>query len=342
MRRVLILLATIGLASTVAPATVGAAEPIRDGLSVTIIRCDGLGTDAGLAGVYAEVFGEGSFVSLSLATSSDPEAMPDILTDSGTATFDGNRFSATFNLVYFEESENPEEPPTITAAGTANIEAVLTEEGDLEDLSWDPRRFGNTWERQGLFTQALSVEGTLSIKLLNGTDAATELTGCGATTVIQTLFVTNPNAFVVGGDQRFIECQWTTDGGSVELAALSDEFGSNLSELVILDGDGVLVGLGAPDYSETAYADTYDVIDLRTKEIIGGATVDAALASSGERMDDREWVENTRFSLVGDVMTVDGSLSITVEGATTTLTMDDAACDATDLRVKVIEKVAKG
>ena len=342
MRRVFGLLAVIGLVAALSPATVGAAQPIRDGLSVTLLRCDDLATDAGLAGVYAEVFGEGSFVSLSLATSTDPEATPDVLTESGTATFDGSRFSATFNLVYFEESENPEEPPTVTPAGTASLEAVLTESGDLEDLSWDPRRFGNTWERQGLFTQGFSLEGTLSIKLLNGTDASTELTGCGATTIIQTLFVTNPNAFVAGGDQRFIECRWTTDAGSVAFSALSDDFGRNQSELIMLGAEEVLVGLGAPDYGETAYADTLDVIDLQTKQIIGTASVEAALSPTGERIDDREWVDGTRFSLVGDVMSVDGSLSIDVEGVSTVLPMNDEACDATDLRVKVIEKIARG
>ena len=46
-----------------------------------------------------------------------------------------------------------------------------------------------------------------------------------------------------------------------------------------------------------------------------------------------------RFSLVGDVLTVNGSLSIAVDGATTVLSMDDAACEASDVRVKLIEKI---
>ena len=340
MRRVFGLLAVIGLVAAISPATVAAAKPIRDGISMTGIRCDGLATDAGLAGVYAEVFGEGSFASLSLTTSTDPEAMPDIVTDTGTATFDGSRFSATFNLVYIEESENPEEPPTFTPAGTAGVEAVLTEEGDLEDFSWDPERIGNSWERQGLFSQLLSVEGTLSIELLNGTEATTELIGCGAGTLIQTLFVTNPNAFVIGGDQRYIECRWATDGGSVVLAALSDDIGTDFSQLTILDGDRVLVGLTSPDYSEAAYGATYELFEPANRgEIVGSASADAALAPSGDRINDKEWVENMRFSLVGDVMAVGGSLSIAVDGATTVLSMDDASCDATDLRIKVIERL---
>jgi hypothetical protein len=340
MRRILGLLAVIGLMAAISPATVAAAKPIRDSVSMTGIRCDLLSTDAGLANVYVEVYGDGGFASLSLTSSGDPEAMPDIITDFGSATFDGSRLSATFNLVFIEESENPEEPPTFTQAGSASLEAILTPYGDLEDFSWDPERYGNVWERQGLFSQLLSVEGTLSIDLLTGTDATTALTDCGAGTLIQTLFLTNPNAYVDGGDQRFMECRWTTETGSVELRALSDDFGTDFSELIVFDGDRVFVGLTSPDFGDTAYDATYEVFDPWTKgEIVGSATAAAELAPSGARVNDKEWVDNMRFSLVGDVLTVDGSLSITVDSATTVLSMDDAACDATNLRVKVIEKI---
>ena len=343
MRRVLPLLAAIGLVVAISPATVAAAEPIRDSVSMTGIRCDGLVTDAGLASVYVEVVGEGSFASLVLATSGDPEAMPDIITDFGSATFDGSRLSATFNLVFVEESENPDEPPVFTPAGSASVEAILTLDGDLEDFSWDPERIGNVWERQGLFSQLLSVEGSLRIDLLSDPEAATELTGCGAGTLIQTLFLTNPNAFVIGGDQRFIECRWVTDSGWVEMRALSDDFGADFSELIVLDGDRVLVGLTSPDYRDTAYDATYELFEPATKgEIVGSATAAAALAPSGERVNDQEWVENIRFSLVGDVMSVDGSISITIDGASTVLSMGDADCEATDLRVRVIEKIKQG
>lgn len=343
MRRVLGLLAVIGLVAAISPATVAAAKPIRDEVSMTGLRCDDLSTGAGLVRLYVEAFAEGGFASLSLTTSGDPEAMPDIITEFGSATFDGSRLIALFNLIYLEESENPDEPPTITPAGTASIEATLAEFGDLEDYSWDPERYGNVWERQGLFSQILTVEGTLSVELLNGTAATTVLTGCDAGTLIQTLFVTNPNAYVIDGDQRYIECRWTTEGGSVELLALSDDFGTDFSQLVVLEGDRVFVGLTSPDFGDTAYGATYEVFDPMNKgEIVGSATANAALAPSGDQVKDQEWVGNMRFSLVGDVLTVDGSLSITVGGATTVLSMDDAACGATDLRVKVIEKITQG
>ena len=344
MRRVLGFLAVIGLVAAISPATVAAAKPIRDSQSITIVRCDDrLATDAGLAGLYAEVNPEGSFVSFSLTTSGDPEATPDIFSDSWTATFDGSRFSATAELVFVEESPNSEEPPIITPAGSVSLEAILTADGDLQDLSDERERIGNTWERQGEVFQVLAVEGILSIELLDGTQASTPMTGCTAATTIRTVFVTNPNAFIMDGQQRFIECSWATEGGFVELAAVSSDFGVNRSLLFVKDGDRELFGLNnGLDYGETAFADGYVLLDLATRQVSGDATAQAALAPSGDRVDDREWVENMRFSLVGDVMTVDGSLTVTVDGATTVLAMDDTACDATDLRVRVIEKIAQG
>ena len=336
MRRVFGLLAVLGLMAAISPTTVAAAAPIRDSLSMTGIRCDSLVTDAGLVGIYTE----GAEAYLSLTTSGDPEAPPDIMSELGMASFDGSRLSADFDLVFADESENPDEPPTYTPAGGARLEAVLTPYGDLEDFSSDPQRIGNTWERRGFFSQLLSAEGTLHIDLLDGTNVTAELTGCGAGTVIQTVFVTNPNAFVVGGNQRLMECRWTIGDASVHLVAQTDDFGTNLTALTIVDGDRLLLGLTTPDFGATSFGATFDLVDFGTKgEIVGSATADADLTRSGERINDQEWVDNMRFSLVGDVLTVDGTLSITVDGTTTSLSMDDAACDATDLRVRVIEMI---
>ena len=336
MRRILGILAVIGLLAAVAPATVAGAAPIRDSSSTTTIRCEALSTDAGLANVYIE----DGFASLALTTSGNPEDLPDIITDSGWSAFDGTVLTATFNLVFVEEPENPEDPPTFTPAGSASLEATLSPVGDLADFSSDPARWGNTWERRGLFSQLLSADGTLTIELLDGTTATTGLTDCGAGTLIQTVFVTNPDAFVLAGNQRFMECRWTTDTGSVELRALTDDFGTDFSELIIFDGPRLLVGLTSPDFEATSYGATYEVFDPMQKgEIVGSAVADATLAPSGERVNDQEWVDNTRYSVIGNVLTVNGTLSVMVDGSTTVLSMDDAACGVTDVRVRLIEKI---
>ncbi len=336
MRRTFGLIAVIGLVAAISPAAASAAAPIQDSRSTTGLRCDALATDTGLASVYIE----DGFASLILTTSGDPESAPDIITDTSSADFDGSLLTATFNLVFVEESENPEEPPIFTPAGSATLEAILTPVGDLQDYSWDPERYGNTWERQGLFGQLLSVDGSLDVRLLDGTSSTTELTDCGASTLIQTVFVTNPNAFVLGGNQRFMECRWTTAAGSVELRALTDDFGFDFSELIIFDGANVFVGLTSPDFEAASYGATYDLFDPALKgEIVGSASADAVLSPSGQRINDKEWVDGTRYSLVGNVLNTDGTLSISVGETSTLLSMDSTACSVTDVRVKVIEKI---
>jgi len=342
MRRVLGLLTVIGLVGAILPATVAAAKPIRDAVSQSGIFCE-FPTDAGFANVFVEVSDLGSFASLALWTpGSDPEFdLPNIITDQSTAAFDGERLTATLQLVFVEESENPDEPPIFTPAGTATVEAILTPSGENQDFSSEPFRDGNIWIRQGFFVQLLSVEGTLDIDLLEGPDATTALTGCGAGTTTQTLFATNPNAYVLDGDQLFMSCVWSTEIGDIELLALNDTFGTTFSQLVIAQAERVLVGLTGPDFSESAYGATYDLFDPVSGEAnLGSATADASLAPSGDRINDHEWVGGIRFSVVGQHLTVDGTLSVTLDGATTVLSMDDATCEATDLRVKVIEKIA--
>ncbi len=182
---------------------------------------------------------------------------------------------------------------------------------------------------------------SFTIDLLDGTTDAVSLAGCGASTTTQTLFVTNPNAYVISFDQLFIECRWATERGSVELRAIVDD-GAPFSELIIVDGDGILVGLTSPEFSDSAYVASYELFDPMTGEVRGAASADASLAASGERVNDHQWVDGIRFSLVGDRLTAEGTLTIETERGTTTLALDDSACEATDLRVSVIERIGEG
>ncbi len=98
-----------------------------------------------------------------------------------------------------------------------------------------------------------------------------------------------------------------------------------------------------PAFSDTAYQAGYEVFDPTvSRDIIGSAIADASPSLSGERISDHESVDGIRFSLQGERLALDGTLSISVAGSTTVVAMDDASCEATDLRVKVIEKVGRG
>ena len=145
---------------------------------------------------------------------------------------------------------------------------------------------------------------------------------------------------MLDGDQLFMSCLWSTPLGAVELLALNDTFGTTFSQVVIADADGAVVGLAVPDFGNEGYAATYEMFDPITRITLGSATANASLAPSGDRINDHEWVDGIRFSVVGQRLTVDGTLAVTLDGAETLLSMDNATCEATDLRVRVIEKIA--
>lgn len=343
MRRVLGLLGVIGLVAAISPATVAAARPIQASLTQSGIRCE-LSTEVGAVAVYVEASPDGGFAGLGIwSPGSDPmEELPDIINDWAVVTFDGSRLVVAADLLRIIESPDPEDEPTYEPAGTATIEVILSPTGEVADFSGPDQRDGNRLVRRGFYTQGLTVDGSLTLDLLDGTGDVVELDGCDGGSWTQTLFVTNPNGYVVDGNQRFMSCQWTTDAGTIELRALNDTFGTTFSELIIVDGDSVLVGLTVPELSAAAYLAHYELFDPATGMVHGSATAGASLTASGERINDREWVDGIRFSLVGKRLVADGELMITIDGVDASFSMDAASCDVTDLRVRVIERIAQG
>lgn len=343
MRRVLGLLGVISLVAAISPATVAAARPIQASLSQSFVFCE-LPSQVGFVNVYVEASVDGGFASIAIwSPGSDPmEDLPDIITEWAVVTFDGSRLGGTVDLVRVIEAPDPEDEPTFEPVGTATIEAVLSPSGELMDFSSPDRRDGNRLVRRGFFTQELSMEGDLTVELLDGARDSVAIDDCGAGTTIQTLFVTNPNAYVVDGNQRFLSCAWETDAGRIELRALDDTFGTTFSELIIVDGDSVLVGLTVPELSASAYRAEYELFDPATGEVLGSATARASFTPSGERINDQEWVDDVRFSLVGRRLAPNGTLTVNLDEVEQSLSIDAASCEMTDLRVKVIERISQG
>jgi hypothetical protein len=184
--------------------------------------------------------------------------------------------------------------------------------------------------------------GSLALHLFDGIDDEVTNGPCGASTFTSIFFSTNPNAYLTGGDQLFISCEWVTKAGATSLLAINDEFGA-FSELVIGRGDGVLVGLTVPTSSATMYQASYELFDpAGDGETVGLATADATLAPSGERITDQEWVGPYRLSTVGERLAADGTLTLSIGGSTEVLPMDDASCRAGDVQVQVMEKIPHG
>ena len=342
MRRVLGLLAAIGLVAAISPATAAAAKPISDTTVRTFFRCE-LPDEDGDRRIFIELFNGEGFADLAIwAPGADPEAvLPVIFTETSSAMLEGDRLTATFALVTFDESD-PENPVALPA-GSASLEATLAPTGDVFDFGTDVIPDGNRFIRTTLVSESMTVDGTLTLDLLDQPSETVTLDeGCGASNVTQTLFASNPNAYVVGGEQLFMECIWSTDSGSVELRALTDDFGNDFSELIVVEADGFAFGFTSPDFSISAYSAGYELFDPVAGMSVGTATAEASFARSGERINDQEWVDGIRFSLIGDRLTADGALAVTIGEITNVLTMDDASCEATDLKVRVIEKIGRG
>jgi hypothetical protein len=269
------------------------------------------------------------------APGAGPEDAPIIGTFGGSVSFDGTTVEATFELGTIPSDESEPQP-----AGSGRMTATLTEAGPEEPFDSRLIRDGNRRITLEQFSQLFTVSGELTIDLLDGTSISQSLDGCGAGTFRQTMFATNPNAHLTATEQLFVSCQWVTERGSVGLLAIVDDV-DVLTQVVVQQGDRVSIGFATPNLTEDAFDATYELFDAMTGVTNGSATADADLAGSGERITDVDWVDPYRFSVIGERLSVDGTLTATVDGATTELVMDDEACEAGDVRVQVMEKLPR-
>jgi hypothetical protein len=339
MRRVLGLVAVIAIVTAIAPATVAAAAPDKYSGAQTGIMCD-LDGEVGNVGIFAQLGDDGSGYAdvLVWAPDAEPDAEPAIVTAWSTTAFDGTTLEVSFDLMRPLTDEAPDPVPV----GTASLRATLAPNGPAEDFGGKDGRDGNRSFRVSSTLQLLSVDGILSIDLLDGHSESLDLDGCGASTHTVTSFVTNPNAWIYGGEQVFINCEWSDERGTTSVFAVADESGV-LGQVVSIRGDRVLLGMASPVLTATAYAGTYDLVDVTgTGDVVGTASATASLSGSGERITDVEWVDPHRFSVLGERLSVAGTMTIDVDGSSQRFTMDDSACRAGDVRIQVMEKMPRG
>jgi hypothetical protein len=179
------------------------------------------------------------------------------------------------------------------------------------------------------------------LELSDGRYEEIDLGPCGASTISSTFFGAHPNAYLTITDQVFVSCQWMTDAGTIDLMAVHDD-SAQMSLVTIVEGDRAISAFATPELTESAFRATHDLSDPATGEPAGSVTADATLSPSGERITDHEWLDPLRFSTVGAALAVAGTLTLEVEGATTVLGMDEASCDAGDVVVRMMEKIARG
>lgn len=323
------------LSAALSPAAVSAAAPNRASQTQTGILCE-FSTVAGDVVLQWQSYDGEMFASLLMwAPNAGPEDAPTIGTYGGTVTYDGMTVEATLELGTIPSDESEPE-----RAGSARLTATIAEAGPEEPVDSRVIRDGNRRITLKQTTQLLTVSGELTIHLLDGTSVVQRLDGCGAGTFSQSVFATNPNAYLTATEQLYVSCSWNTDRGSVGLLAIVDDV-DNLTQVVVQQGDRVVLGFAEPTLTEDTFAATYELLDVSTWTTVGSATADADLTGSGDRITDVDWVDPYRFSVIGQRLTVDGTLTIALDGSSLELPMDDEACDAGDVRVQVMQKMPR-
>lgn len=333
MRRVLGLLAAIGLLAATLPATVAAAQPLRLSESETRVLCE-LSSDAGFVSLYVSAVEWGTDASVVIwGPDADPFSdPPTIMTASSEASFDGLNLFGNLELVLFDDPEK--------AAGTARISAQLQPDGEQFDVGSRDLRDGNRLYRMEHLMQMMSVSGSLTVHLFDGTVDEIDLGGCPAGTLSSSYFSTNPNAYLTNTDQVFVDCQWTSELGVIDILAIADRF-THFTAITIIGADRMLVGPAVPVLNAGAFEATYELFDPANGTTVGSAVVEASLSPTGERITDHDWFDPYRFNVVGEKLAGAGTLVVTVDGTSIELPMDDTSCGAGDVRVQVMEKIPR-
>lgn len=332
MRRIVASFGGMALAmSLITPVAAAPSQQISD--TESVLFCDGLTADAGTAFVFAaESESFGSFGDLTFwAAPATPESSPPTwISVTAAVDFDATSVSATFELVEFEPSENPEEPPFGDPVGTATLTASLTALGDPQE--YDVRnRFGNQLTRRTGTIQDFAVSGELVLP----TGITFDLSGCNAVVDSYTAFFNAPASFVGRFSSFVLDCHWEVDGTFVSIFAIAEEFGT-FTDLFVSGPDLELfaVPTSEPILTTEAFAASFDLYDATggTPDAVGSAEASASLTPGG-RINERFSFGDFKVHITGQRYLVAGTLALELEGATHLLPMDDASCFAADQTV---------
>ena len=334
MRSILSLAAVLALVGAMLPATATAAAPLRASSEQSGVFCE-YETELGDVLVWIQDFDGALFGTVLMwAPDAGPDDSPIIASFDGTASMTPQSVEASLRLAMIPEDET--EPKEI---GRAYLSGTLTDIGKPEQLVSETSRDGNRRIDFEIISQARSVSGTLTIDMVDGASVRLSLDTCDAGSLVQTRFVTNPNAYMLSTHTLYVSCSWMIDGETVNLLAIVSDF-DFATQIVIADAERVAFGFADPALTDESFAATYALVDPAVGDV-GTAVAEAALTGTGERVTDVDWFDTTRLSVIGERLAVDGTLTITIEGTTTQLAMDDASCEAGDVLVQQMEKIAR-
>lgn len=331
MRRILGLLAVIGLVAAISPPTVAAATPFKVTESETRLLCD-LPSEDGFVTIFVSIGSSDAFGGVAIWK---PDAdLPFVISSWGSASYDATILEGNFDLVLFDDPEK--------GAGQARLHATLTPEGAEQVITDRVVRDGNRRYTIHQAIQQLTAAGSLTLSMYDGSTERLDLATCSAGTMTSSYFSTNPSAYMTNTEQVFVSCEWQSELGVIDLLAIADDFMS-FSAISIVGTERALTAPAVPDVlTADAFGATFELVDPMTGESAGTAVAAAGLSPSGERITDLDWMDPYRFNVVGEALTVGGELTVSVDGQTLVLPMDEKSCDAGDVKVQVMEKIPRG
>jgi len=330
MRRVATVSGGVALVASlllIAPVSAAPSQRISD--TRHILFCEGLTGDSGTAFlVAAESEQEGSFAQVAFWP---PDAPPETndpawISMDAEVDFADTSVSGTLLMVEFVPDE---EDPFGDPVGDATFTATLTPDGDPEPFRFQEKG-GNQIFREVGTTQAFTVEGSLTMPDDGG---VFDLSSCVAFVTTVTFFNNAPAAFVSRFSSFNLNCSWESDIGFVNLDAEVSEFGEFTNLFIFQSEEEAFFGeqSGPLTLTTSAFDATFALIDANEGgDPVGSASASATLTPGG-RINERFVDETFKAHIVGQAFLVDGSLTVTLNGTTTALPMDESSCFAADV-----------
>ncbi len=354
MRKVPTILAAVALLFAALPTAASAQAAVHFSEVRTFVECDYLTASTGTANFIADVSNEfGGFAALDFwADPASPDYDPPTWT-TGEAQVslseDGSELNATLELYEFVLEEPGAIVPDATGqpgpfVGEATATLTLTPDGD--PVPFSGRTTGGTNQKQRVegTDQFLAVSGEI---VLPDQTTFDDLSGCFAVRESVSVFYNAPDSYVARSSSINLMCQWADedsfvflDGYSDGVIAFSDVFVATSLGTYSGGADAVLT---ASDFS--AYVDLYQEppMDAVTPaatgpgDPVGYAQAQATLTSTGTRIRSIERQGSTKFKVSSQLLSVDGTLLVSLPEGDLSLDMSDATCSASVDRIQVIQ-----
>jgi hypothetical protein len=337
MRRVASLSGGVALVAGVLLVAPVSAAPERFSDTQTIMLCEELTADGGSAVLImgeSEQFGTFADAGFWSPGATPPTDEPAWIAMDAEVDFDGTSATATILMVEFVLSDGG--PPFGDPVGDATVEAGLTPDGAPEPYRIQEHEGKQLFRREGT-VQSYTVEGTLTMP--NG--VTFDLSSCQAATDTFTQFSNMPASPVSRFSSFDLNCGWETENGFVAVFATANEFES-FTEVFVADGEDTYFGVPSAPFTLTteAFAAEYEIFSADDGgDPLGSASASATLIP-GDRINERFSFGNVKTHVIGQGYLVEGSLSLTLDGTTIELVMDETSCFAAD--VTTIDHQTKG